>query len=179
MAAYLVTCGIVLAGCGGGSDSAVAAPTASPEVATAWNVDAAQDARWTRQLGRITTKLKSVQGVSTEKAATVRTNQMIALEKVLTAMAEAGGAEGIGHVACEVMPVQLLSYDDTLTKDVVAMQLGAYWTAPVVAAGGSSTTGFADVALDARMQQECSDVHQDVLAATGLGTLDEMYFLTS
>lgn len=172
----------VLAGCGGGSSSASSSSAttttaaAEAEVTNTWNVDATKDARWTATLKQIQAKLTSVQTADAEKAATVRTTQMIRLEKVLTQMAKTGGVEGLGHVACEVMPLQLLAYSADDSADIVAMQLGGYWTAPVVAAAGTSDTTYADVRLDARVQQECPDDYQSVLQATGLTSLNDLYF---
>ncbi|MCD5348965.1 hypothetical protein [Kineosporia mesophila] len=175
--------GLLLTGCARESETPTAAASSSPAVVTptapvsVWNVDEDKDATWTRQLKEIKQMLQRVHGAKSTKAAEVRTEQMIDLEKVLTEMAAAGGPEGVGHVACEVMPIQLLSYEDSDSADMVSMQIGAYWSAAVAAAANEPGASFKDVELDARMEEECEDVHDDVLKTMGLRTLNKMYRL--
>ncbi len=131
------------------------------------------------QLAEIKTQLTSLQDSTTPKAAESRTEQMISLEKILTSMATDAGAQGLGPIACEVMPIQLLSYSDgSLPPEAVGMQLGAYWSAPVVAAAGKSEVTYEEIGLDSQVKDACPDVHGQVLEATGLASLDDLYFVT-
>ncbi len=167
--------GLAVTGCGGGSSSGGGADASTIEKKTpqtTWSPGAAQAA----ELGKIKLELVGLKNSTTAKAAESRTEQMIALEKLLTSMATDAGADGIGQVACSVMPVQLLTYGEKDYAELIAMTLGAYWTSAVKAVDSGAYTSFAAVKLDEKTSAACPDVRADVLKASGLGSLNELYF---
>ncbi|GAB6903510.1 hypothetical protein [Kineosporia succinea] len=162
--------GLVLAGCSGGSsDDASPAPSASSSVA-GWTVDATQDAAWTQSLADLSTQSETAKG---EAQIQLRTE----VGTVAREMGAAGGPDGIGHVVCVALPVQMKTLSGRIADDQeqLAQYLGAFVDSVLVEASAGEARSFADAQLDAKVRAECPDVRQDVIDATGVTSLDDLY----
>ncbi|GLY32699.1 hypothetical protein [Kineosporia sp. NBRC 101731] len=149
-----------------------------PTVSSTWDVDPDQDAAWTAELDDIeTTMTKIWPAVEDDRpvALTAYADLIDRTNDVLYDMATTVGVAGIGHVACEVLPVQMISIPHSYTPEQTARNLGIFWARPIAATGVGEAGSFADAQFDTRTREQCPDVHQLVLEAAGLSSLDDLY----
>ncbi|MDP9828877.1 hypothetical protein [Kineosporia succinea] len=160
--------GLMLSGCSGesadsGGESAAPVASASPE-----------SGDYESQVEELTGRMDSLDSLDdlTEIA-----ELQEELGSVVTQWAAGTGPTGLGHLACEVMPSQLQAVSKSDPADQAKL-MGLSWLAPVVAAaGGGSATDveFGHVRLDAQMRAECPDVRGEVLAATRVASIDDLW----
>ncbi|GAB6903512.1 hypothetical protein [Kineosporia succinea] len=152
-------------------------PSPDPTVESTWNVGKAQDRAWSAELAEISTTMKKIKpAVEADHATALRAygDLIDRTNAVLYDMATTAGIAGMGHIGCEVFPVQLLTLPADYPPERAARNLGIFWAAPI-ADGGADDGTFADAQFDARVHEECPDVRQDVLDVTGLDSLDDLY----
>ncbi|GAB3275166.1 hypothetical protein [Kineosporia babensis] len=159
--------GVLLAGCSGSDSSAASA--ASPSSTHLAEVQKIQ--------ADITQLLDSAEGLENLEKISGRQDELFA---ELDAWAVEAGPEGIGAVACQVMPVVLPGLAENTPEDQ-AMLLGSFWYDAVWAskkADPGEDVSFEDVQLDAQMRTGCPEVRQDVLDATEVTSVDQLWDVT-